>query len=144
MTSGGSSVRRSGYIPALDGLRFIAFFLVYMHHSFYTRYDALCVFVVRRRAVYSLERLSDYAPVARREARYRDDLVEALWHAPHSAHLAALLRDGLAVLGSGLIQLRRQLPAAFSQLHHLPQQYPLGVFRMAQHAGHQPALDDFQ
>jgi len=44
MTSGGSSVRPSGYIPALDGLRFIAFFLVYMHHSFYTRYDALSVF----------------------------------------------------------------------------------------------------
>jgi len=43
MTSGGSE-RQSAYIPALDGLRFVAFFLVYMHHSFYTRSDALSFF----------------------------------------------------------------------------------------------------
>ena len=44
MTSGGSSVSSSGYIASLDGLRFVAFFLVYLHHSFYTGYDALSYF----------------------------------------------------------------------------------------------------
>ncbi|MEE2566448.1 acyltransferase family protein [Hyphobacterium marinum] len=40
----GSSVPSSGYIPALDGLRFVAFFLVFLHHSFYTPLDGLSYF----------------------------------------------------------------------------------------------------